>query len=118
MTRGTRRSAAASRAETWEDVYEFNGTKLQEFPLPSAYPLELSRRARRLGAAARHGDARRRSRPPGCPTRERLAAARDEWQSIRARMIALQEELDWEVYSLYGLLDEESDRRRPARCRS
>ena len=26
---------------------------------------------------------------------------------MRARMIALQEELDWQVYPLYGLLDEE-----------
>ena len=25
---------------------------------------------------------------------------------IRGRMIALQEELDWEVYRLYGLLDD------------
>ena len=27
-------------------------------------------------------------------------------EQIRARMIAIQEELDWEVYRLYGLVDE------------
>jgi hypothetical protein len=47
----------------------------------------------------------------GTPTRERLVAARREWESTRARMIALQEELDWQVYAIYGLLD---DLRAPA----
>ncbi len=43
----------------------------------------------------------------GAPTRERLAEARAEYDSVRARMIGLQEELDWEVYRLYGLCDED-----------
>src|SRR5262249_14914881 len=43
----------------------------------------------------------------GVPTRERLDAARGEWERIRARMIAVQEELDWEVYRLYGIIDED-----------
>ena len=42
----------------------------------------------------------------GVPTRERLEAARVEHEHIRGRMIALQEELDWDVYRRYGLLDE------------
>ena len=42
----------------------------------------------------------------GVPTRERLDAARAEHEHIRGRMIALQEELDWEVYRRYGLLDD------------
>ena len=42
----------------------------------------------------------------GVPTRERLDAARAEHERIRGRMIALQEELDWDVYRRYGLLDE------------
>ncbi|GHJ17076.1 BREX-2 system adenine-specific DNA-methyltransferase PglX [Micromonospora sp. AKA38] len=94
------------RGDEWEEFYEFTGTKLQEYPLPSAYPLELSREidglAQRLAAVSPAAVA-----DSGVPTRERLAAASDEWRSVRARMIALQEELDWQVYSLYGLLDEE-----------
>ncbi|MFI5486063.1 BREX-2 system adenine-specific DNA-methyltransferase PglX [Micromonospora echinaurantiaca] len=93
-------------SEDWERFYEFTGTKLQEFPLPSAYPLELSREidglAQRFATVSPAAVA-----ASGVPTRERLAAARGEWHSVRARMIALQEELDWQVYSLYGLLDEE-----------
>ncbi|MEG3632462.1 BREX-2 system adenine-specific DNA-methyltransferase PglX [Micromonospora palythoicola] len=104
--KGIRGEGGGFTPDDWERFYEFTGTKLQEFPLPSAYPLESSREidrlARRLATlipAAAVGT--------GVPTRERLSAAEWEWRSVRARMIALQEELDWQVYSLYGLLDEE-----------
>src|SRR5690606_25203865 len=33
--------------------------------------------------------------------------ARQQWESLRRRMIFAQEELDWEVYRLYGLLEED-----------
>src|SRR6185437_2156982 len=39
--------------------------------------------------------------------RRRLDEARAEHDRVRARIIALQEELDWEVYRLYGLLTED-----------
>ena len=39
-------------------------------------------------------------------TRERLGAARLEHEQIRGLMIAFQEELDWDVYRRYGLLDD------------
>ena len=39
------------------------------------------------------------------PTTAMLAQARESSDYIRARMIALQEELDWETYALYGLID-------------
>ena len=42
--------------------------------------------------------------PPPLPAR--LAAAHAAYDSTLARMIALQEELDWECYALYGLLPE------------
>ncbi|MEH0841079.1 BREX-2 system adenine-specific DNA-methyltransferase PglX [Micromonospora sp. CPCC 205711] len=92
--------------EPWYERYDFSGTKLEEFPLPPAYPLDLSREvdglAQRLATVTPAAIS-----ASGVPTRQRLVAARDEWHSVRARMIALQEELDWQVYSLYGLLDEE-----------
>ncbi len=90
----------------WEDFYEFTGTKLQEFPLPAEYPLELAREldglAQRLAVVSPSAVT-----AEATPTRARLAEARREWESTRARMIALQEELDWQVYSLYGLLPDE-----------
>ena len=30
-------------AESWSDRYEFTGTKLEQFPLPSTLPLEFGR---------------------------------------------------------------------------
>ncbi|CAI7976828.1 Adenine-specific methyltransferase PglX [Frankia sp. Hr75.2] len=93
-------------AEAWSDRYEFTGTKLQEFPLPAGYPLELARKldglAQRLTAVSPTAVA-----AESIPTRPRLAAAQAEWASTRARMIALQEELDWQVYRQYGLLSDE-----------
>ena len=40
------------------------------------------------------------------PTADRLAANRAETERLQARMVALQEELDWLCYRLYGLLEE------------
>jgi hypothetical protein len=94
------------KSQDWERFYEFTGTKLQEFPLPPEYPLELTRQldeaAQRLTAHSPVAVVN-----DGVPTAQRLAEAKAEWESTRARMIALQEELDWQVYRLYGLLREE-----------
>ena len=90
-------------AESWSDRYEFTGTTLQEFPLPGELPLELGRRvdslAQRLAGQEPSAVSGR-----GMPTRDVLDAARAEHEGIRRRMIALQEELDWQVYGHYGLL--------------
>ncbi|WP_343450069.1 BREX-2 system adenine-specific DNA-methyltransferase PglX [Micromonospora oryzae] len=95
----------AGADEPWEHRFEFTGTKLQEFPLPEVYPLERARLldsfAQRLAGLAPTAVAR-----DGVPTRERLRKAHSEYDEVRAQMIALQEELDWEVYHLYGLCRE------------
>ncbi|UQA97319.1 BREX-2 system adenine-specific DNA-methyltransferase PglX [Streptomyces halobius] len=91
--------------EAWEERYEFTGTKLQDFPLPAQLPLTLGRS---LDALAQELAAHEPSAICGSgaepPTRARLDAAREAWTRTRRRMIALQEELDWEVYHSYGLL--------------
>ncbi|MFC8617825.1 BREX-2 system adenine-specific DNA-methyltransferase PglX [Micromonospora purpureochromogenes] len=93
-------------AEGWSDRYQFNGTNVGRFPLPEAYPLELSRKidglAQRLATVTPAAVA-----ASGVPTRERLDAAAYDWHITRGQMICLQEELDWQVYSLYGLVDED-----------
>jgi len=96
----------AGADEPWEHRYEFTGTKLEEFPLPEAYPLESAREldalARRLSEVSPAAVA-----AEDTPTRERLVGTHGQWESTRGRMVALQEELDWEVYSAYGLLDDD-----------
>jgi hypothetical protein len=91
--------------ESWEHMLQRSGVRLQDFPLPSSYPgsivSEMEGLAQRL-TVLRHTEIT----ASGAPARERLYSAEREWYSVRARMIALQEELDWQVYSLYGLLEE------------
>jgi hypothetical protein len=89
--------------ELWEHRYEFTGTKLEQFPLAARLPLELGRALDAMAqeyadlepAAACAG---------GIPTRAGLAAAGERQQRTRRRMVALQEELDWQVYGSYRLL--------------
>ncbi|MGB2567120.1 BREX-2 system adenine-specific DNA-methyltransferase PglX [Micromonospora citrea] len=104
--KGIRGEGGGFTSDDWERFYEFTGTKLQEFPLPSSYPLELSRQidgaAQRLATVTPAAVA-----ASGVPTRDRLSAAAYEWHVVRGMMICLQEELDWQVYSLYGLLDDD-----------
>jgi hypothetical protein len=93
------------KSQAWERFYEFTGKKLEQFPLPASLPLEFGRTLdtlaqdlARVEPAAVCAD--------GVPTRERLDAARRAHQSLRAQMIAWQEELDWDCYQRYGLLTE------------
>jgi hypothetical protein len=91
--------------EEWEDRYEFTGTKLEQLPLPPELPLEFGRE---LDALARRMAAVEPSAvcAEGLPTRRRLDAARDEHERIRGQLIAFQEELDWDVYRRFGLLND------------
>ena len=88
-------------------IFEFTGTKLEEFPLPATLPLAWGRRLDSLAQALR------RNHPAavcdcGSPVQRRaLDRRRAEYERIRAEMIAAQEELDWQCYRLYGLIDED-----------
>ncbi|GAA3732624.1 BREX-2 system adenine-specific DNA-methyltransferase PglX [Salinactinospora qingdaonensis] len=92
--------------ENWERPYEFTADTLDDFPLPPALPLEpgtyLDLFAQELAAHEPAAVA-----ASAAPTRERLDAAHASHTSARQWMIALQEELDWQVYGLYGLFDED-----------
>ncbi|KQP66911.1 BREX-2 system adenine-specific DNA-methyltransferase PglX [Nocardioides sp. Leaf285] len=96
--------------EDWEPRYEFTGTKLAQFPLPSALPLNAARHldslAHELAVVAPSAVIAHAGRLSE-PLDARLRAASAEWARIRARMIFAQEELDWETYRLYGLIDDD-----------
>ncbi|UCZ88162.1 BREX-2 system adenine-specific DNA-methyltransferase PglX [Gordonia sp. WA4-43] len=99
------KDGARVSAEGWSDRFEFTGTTLQEFPLPKLLPLDsafaldgLAREASSVEPAAAleaHG-----------PSQSALREARSTSETLRANMIRDQENLDWEVYQLYGLIDE------------
>lgn len=103
---------ARQRTDPFEDFYEFTGTGLQKFPLVADYPLDL---ARALDVEAQRVS---KNLPAAVcarvlPTRNSLDAARAEGQSARATMIALQEELDWRCYRLYGLHEDAPEHPHP-----
>ncbi|WP_259873160.1 BREX-2 system adenine-specific DNA-methyltransferase PglX [Dietzia cinnamea] len=97
-------SGARVSKEKWSDRYQFNGTTVGDFPLPAGSVLECARRIDLLAqelaavepAALLEGAA---------PSAELFARGEAEWERIRGLMIAEQEELDWQVYHLYGFTD-------------
>jgi hypothetical protein len=100
--KGLRGIGGGITAEAWEQFIQVNGSRVEAFPLTNDRPLDLARaidsEAQRLSmnlpaAICAHA----------VPTRGILDAARAEGEAARARMIALQEELDWRCYRLYGL---------------
>jgi hypothetical protein len=88
--------------------FNFDGTKLKQFPLPAGAPLkpaiELDRLAQELSEQS----------PDALTTRDAVssAALADAEQAsavLRCRMISLQEELDWQCYRHYGLVNASDD---------
>ncbi|MEV5295552.1 BREX-2 system adenine-specific DNA-methyltransferase PglX [Streptomyces sp. NPDC053741] len=104
--KGIRGEGGGFTSDDWERFYEFTGTKIQEYPLPAAYPadlaVELDALAQQLSMATPAALA-----ADAVPTAAALREAPARYNSSRARMIALQEELDWQVYSLYDLHSED-----------
>ncbi|WP_280250351.1 BREX-2 system adenine-specific DNA-methyltransferase PglX [Nocardia abscessus] len=87
----------------FDDFFEFTSTKLEEFPLPTQLPGELSTAldsaARRLAQVSPSSVI-----SASTPTASSLREAEASWRLLRGKMITLQEELDWHVYSLYSLI--------------
>ena len=94
------------RGDEWEEFFEFDGTKLQQFPLPAG-PAPVGLAERLDGLAAGYAE-QQPSAVAGraAPTRVVLDAARVEAERLFAEMVASQEELDWECLHLYGLTEE------------
>lgn len=100
--KGIRGEGGGFTSDDWERFYQFNGTNVGKFPLPAGYPTalatELDSLAQQLAATTPTSLAAK-----SIPTAPALRETQSRYTSTRARMIALQEELDWQVYSLYNL---------------
>ena len=97
---------ARVRKLMWDVYYEFDSTKLKQFPVPNQRPLTLATRIQ-SEAEARSALLPAKQFSEGVPTRAQLDDARNQAALHLARMISLQEELDWQCYRLYGIVDEE-----------
>jgi hypothetical protein len=113
--------------------FEFDGTKLASFPVPTYQPTqlpaalvaastELQSHAPAAVLAALNlrtpawlftGDEHSATAPERSAVRDprsatlpqSVAAARAAWHATRQRMISLQEELDWQIYAAFGLIE-------------
>ena len=97
---------ARQTTDAFENFYEYTGTGLKRFPFPKNPPL---RQAKSLDQLAIE---RQAHLPTNLAVRFPLTPAELDRQhhtaaGLLARMIALQEELDWECYWLYDIIDQD-----------
>lgn len=97
--KGIRGEGGGFTSDDWERFYEFTGTKLQDFPLPVEAPKTIAANLDSLAQQLAGNSPSSLDTPKAIS----LSEARIAWLSARSQMIALQEELDWQVYSLYNL---------------
>lgn len=92
----------------FEDFYQIDGTKLKQFPVVEVDDLML------VKSIQKYSEAMSANGPQptleswainGGILREQLAEAEQICDLHRRRLIYWQEELDWQVYELYGLID-------------
>ena len=90
----------------WEERFEFDTTKLRQFPVPNKKPAQVTE------LIQTEAELRAKLLPDQLSvthlsSRDLLDSACGHAQQHLGRMIALQEELDWQCYKLYGIVDEE-----------
>jgi hypothetical protein len=92
----------------FENFYEFNGTQLESFPLPARKPQQLPTALVKFSKALQaHSPAVTLASwcgPVSGDLQECLASARAAWTDHRKKLIALQEELDWQNYEAFDLV--------------
>jgi hypothetical protein len=95
---------ARQRTDAFEDFYEFTGTGLVDFPVPNDLPKDTAGRQTALALewSATTPEAIIRELPK---TFQSFKPAQTLHAIQHRKMIALQEEIDWQCYHLYGLID-------------
>ena len=94
------------QAEAWMERYNFNSSNVGEIPLTSELPAAAGKLMCNLAESA--SNLTPSNWKNSCDlTSDALAQNAVAYKSLRHQMIALQEEIDWEVYRHFGLLDED-----------
>lgn len=91
---------------SWSDRFQFNGANVGDIPLPGSLPIGRGKKLDVLACAVAKGSPETAIQG-GSPSSEALERSRVEYETGRAKLIGQHEELDWEVYRLYGLVDED-----------
>ncbi|MFG2404942.1 BREX-2 system adenine-specific DNA-methyltransferase PglX [Streptomyces brevispora] len=108
QSKGDPRTDQLRGGETWEKIFEFTSTRLHDLPLPASFPLE---HATLLDAMATSLTELSSSITDAhMPlNQEFIESTEKRWATVHSRMVTVQEELDWQVYELYGLLPDDCD---------
>ena len=100
---------ARQRTAPFEDFYEFDITKLKRFPVCRQRFPDMARAldqvAQEMLAQTPAATLAAWSGPGSGDLRARLATARAAWVGHRCQLIAWQEELDWQIYEAFKLID-------------
>ncbi len=96
---------ARVRASLWDERYSFNSTQVKECPIP---PQGTTRTVSALQSCS---DRLANMAPDSLTQRnkvssKKLTEAKETSLRMRSQMMCLQEELDWQCYRLYGLIQE------------
>ncbi|MFN6290134.1 MAG: BREX-2 system adenine-specific DNA-methyltransferase PglX, partial [Pseudanabaena sp.] len=102
----TDQKGARTTGESEFNTYNFDGTKLQKFPIHKERPLKLAQKLDRLAQQLSELSPAKLLQNIHNDFANQLNQAKQQWQDTLGAMIALQEELDWQCYQLYGLLDQ------------
>jgi hypothetical protein len=89
----------------WDERYAFTATQLQAFPVITERPIVLAAALDRL-AQERQSHLPTQLTASFPLSRSTVDKRRDQAAALLGKMIALQEELDWRCYFLYGLTDQ------------
>lgn len=96
---------ARVRASLWDERFAFNATQIAGFPVAKDKPLALAKALDTLAQELQQHAPTAILTASVNHSRAALDAARARWQATLARMISLQEELDWHCYRAYGLIE-------------
>ena len=96
---------ARQTTDAFENFYEHTGTGLKQFPIPETKPLDLATQLDQLASERQaHLPAQLAASLP--LTRAELDGHRADASRLLGLMMALQEELDWRCYQLYGVSEQ------------
>lgn len=88
-----------AKIEAWDRGFQYNSANVLDLPVPTRLPSIKPRLSGRSTASELSLPAE------VAPDADVLATAKEEERQSLARMVADQEELDWEVYSSYGIVN-------------
>lgn len=90
----------------WEERLEWDGTKLKTFPVPATRPTSRAQLLDDISCRLQESSPRTAVEQGLCCTKDQFNEKQHEYERLFSSLVAQQEELDWECYGHYDLLDE------------